>query len=182
MRHRLASRETLGRLEVHYRFLSAFVHPVPAPYDLVYGRNRPTCAPRYDHYASELVLLYINRLAAEELKSLRRMAARTPRVRLHDWATVESHMRAAERAAAHLWFPGDQPHLYDYVEEANSRGIRSGRMVPRDRRPTPNQLRASQVRYYRDPLRRLVKMHRSFNEVTGFGYTSPWPRADAQFR
>lgn len=139
---------------MHYRFLSAFVHPVPAAYDLVYGRNRPICAPRYDRYASELVLLYINRLAAEELKSLKRMAARTPRVRLHDWATVESHMRAVERAAAHLWFPGDQPHPYDYVEEATSRGIRSGRMVPRDRRPTPNQLRASQVRYYRNPLRR----------------------------
>jgi hypothetical protein len=43
--NRLCSEETLRRFEVHYRFLSAFVHPVPAGYDLAYGRNRPTGAP-----------------------------------------------------------------------------------------------------------------------------------------
>jgi hypothetical protein len=61
--NRLCSEETLRRFEVHYHFLSAFVHPVPAGYDLVYGRNRPTGAPRYDHYASELALLYITNSA-----------------------------------------------------------------------------------------------------------------------
>jgi hypothetical protein len=119
--NRLCSKETLRRFEVHYRFLSAFVHPVPAGYDLVYGRNRPTGATRFDHYASELVLLYVNKLAAGELRFLTRMTSRPPSVRLYDWATVEAHIRAAETAAAHLWFPGDQPHNFDYVEEANSR-------------------------------------------------------------
>lgn len=181
--NRLCSEETLRRFEVHYRFLSAFVHPLPAGYDLVYGRNRPTGAPRYDHYASELALLYINKLAAAELKFLKRMAARTPRVRLDDWATVEENIRAADAAAAHLWFPGvDEPHAFDRVEEANSRGMRGGRLIPRDRRPAPEDLTPHRVRYYRNPLRRLIKMHESFQELTGFGYTSPWPRDDACFR
>jgi hypothetical protein len=182
--NRLCSAETLRRFEVHYRFLSAFVHPVPAGYDLVYGRNRPSGAPRYDHYASELGLLYVNKLGAAELKWLKRMAARTPRVRLEDWIRVDAHVRRADDAAAHLWFPGvDEPHMYDRVEEANSRGVRSGgRLVPMNRRPTPGDLKPSQIRYYRNPLRRLIRMHESFQELTGFAYISPWPREDARFR
>jgi hypothetical protein len=180
--NRICGAETLRRFEVHYRFLSAFVHPVPAGYDLVYGRNRPSGAPRYDHYASELVLLYINKLAAMELMYLKRMSSRVPRIRLNDWATVDAHIRHADSTAAHLWFPGDVPHDFDYVEEANSRGVRGGRLVARDRRPTPGELRPSQVRYYRNPLRRLISMHQSFQELTGFAYRSPWPREDAQYR
>jgi hypothetical protein len=181
--NRLCSEETLRRFEVHYRFLSAFVHPVPAGYDLVYGRNRPTGAPRYDHYASELALLYINKLGTSELKFLKRMTSRTPRVQLAGWPTVDAHVAAADAATAHLWFPGvDEPHAYDRVEEANSRGMRGGRLIPRDRRPAPNDLRSSQVRYYRNPLRRLIQMHHSFQELTGFTYISPWPRKDALSR
>jgi hypothetical protein len=182
--NRLCSEETLRRFEVHYRFLSAFVHPVPAGYDLVYGRNRPTGAPRYDHYASELVLLYINKLGAEELRFLKRMTQRTPRVRLAGWATVESHAAAANAAAAHLWFPGvDEPHAYDRVEEANARGMRRGRvLIPMDRRKAPDDFAPRQVRYYRNPLQRLIRMHQSFQELTGFAYVSPWPREDARFR
>jgi hypothetical protein len=120
--NRLCSKETLRRFEVHYRFLSAFVHPLPAGYDLVYGRNRPSGAPHYDHYAAELVLLYINKLAAAELKFLKRMSTRTPRVGLDDWATVEAHIAAADANAAHVWFPGvDDPHAYDRVQEAITR-------------------------------------------------------------
>jgi hypothetical protein len=182
--NRLCGAETLRRLEVHYRFLSAFVHPVSAGYDLVYGRNRPTGAPRFDHYASELVLLYVNKVGATELKFLKRMTGRTPRVRLNGWPAVEAHISAADAAAAHLWFPGvDPPHEYDRVEEANSRGMgRGGGLVPMNRRLRPNDLRPRQIRYYRNPLQRLRRMHQSFQELTGFAYTSPWPREDARFR
>jgi hypothetical protein len=183
--NRLFSNETLRRFEVHYRFLSAFVHPVPAGYDLVYGRNRPTGAPRYDHYASELTLLYINKLASAELKFLKRMTTRTPRVRLNDWTTVEAHIRAADAAAEHLWFPGDDvPHAYDRFQEANSRAASRGkRLIPANRRPAPEDLQARHVRYYRNPLRRLIDMHQSVQELTtGFAYISPWPREDARFR
>ena len=174
--------ETLRQFEVHYRFLSAFVHPMLAAYNLVYGHNRPSNAPSYDHYSSELALLYINKIAAQELKALKRMASRPPRVTLYAWETVEAHVAASDKAAAHLWFPGDQPDTFDYVEEANSRGLRNGQPVPAHRRPTPDDLSARQVRYYRNPLTRLIRMHQSFQELTGFGYVSPWPREDARFR
>ena len=182
--NRLCSAETLKRFEVHYRFLSAFVHPVPAAYDLVYGRNRPTGAPRYDHYASELVLLYINKIASDELKALKRIAGRVPKLRLDNWSAVERRVQIADGLAAHLWFPGDPPHAFDFVAEANSRVGGRGKLVPvGGRHPTPGELKPRQVRYYRNPLRRIIEMHRSFTELTtGFSYVSPWPRADAQFR
>lgn len=180
--NKLCSKATLRQFEVHYRFLSAFVHPVPAAFDEVYGRNRPSGAPRYDHYASELILLYVIKIASEELKALKHMAGRTPRIRLAEWDRVEADVRMADALADHFWFPGGQPHAYDYVEEANSRGLRNRKLVPWDKRPSPEDLKPSQVRYYRNPLRRLIKMHSSFQEMTGFAYVSPWPREDARYR
>jgi hypothetical protein len=179
---RLCTAELLRRFDVHYRFLSAYVHPALAGFTLVYGHNRPSGAPRYDHYASELVLLYINKIASEELKALKRMAGRRPKVELMDWSKVEAHVRTADAVAAHLWFPGDRPGRYDYVEEANSRGLRGDKLVAANRRPTPAQLKVTQVRYYRNPLRHLIGMHRTVRELMGFTYVSSWPRQDAQFK
>jgi hypothetical protein len=61
-------------------------------------------------------------------------------------------------------------------------GFRRGKLVPRERRLAPDQLNERQVRYYRNPLVRLIKMHSSFSELTGYPYISPWPRQDAQYR
>jgi hypothetical protein len=180
--YRLSNAEMLRRFDVHYRFLSAFVHSIQAGFDLLYSRNRPALAPRYDHYASELVLLYINKIASEEIKVLKRMAARPPTVGLTDLSSLESHIKTADTLAAHLWFPGDSPHQFDYVEEANSRGLKKGKLVPMQGRLPPDQLKISQIRYYRNPLRRLIRMHQSFVEWTGFAYQSPWSRQDARAR
>lgn len=180
--NRLCTAEMVRRFEVHYQFLSAFVHPMPAGLELVYGHNHPTVAPRYDHFDSELVLLYINKIASEELKALQRMTRRSPTVALADSPSVEGRIRTADVVSSHLWFPGDDPHQYDCVQEANYRGFRRGKLVPANRRPTPGQLKMAQIRYYRNPLRRLVRMHGIAQELTGFAYISPWPRRDALFR
>ena len=156
---------------------------MPAAYDMVYGRDRPSGAPRYDHYSSELILLYVVKIASEELKALKRMSRRPPTMRLAGWEGVDARIRLGDELAQHLWFPGDTPpHRYDFVDEANSRGMRGERLVDRDKRLSPEQLKASQVRYYRNPLVRLIKMHSSFNEMTGFSSDSPWPRSDSVIR
>jgi hypothetical protein len=178
----LCSEEDVRRFDVHYTFLSAFVHSVQRGFELLYGRNRPADAPRYEHSASELVLLYINKLATGELVALQQMSRRSPQVGLREWDSVEAKISLADAAASHLWFPGDPPHAYDRVQEANSRGMREGKFVPRDERPKPDQLHIDEIRYYRNPLQRLRQMHSSFYEMTGYPYQSPWPRSDARFR
>jgi len=49
--------------------------------------------------------------------------------------------------------------------------------------PDPSSIPEGEIRYYRDPMQRLVRLHCSFQEImTGIAYQSPWPRTDAQFR
>jgi hypothetical protein len=182
----LFTETTLRQLGVHYRFLSACVHPWLAATHLVYGRNRPRLRGRYDHYASELVLLYSIEIAAAELIALGKMARRAPRLKLADWPSVLADVKAAKAAATHFWFPGDEPHEFDRVKEANARLWHGRKGIPRSFPPKhvirPDQLTLEQIRYYRNPLRRLIEMHVQSRELMGFTYISPWPRADAQQR
>ncbi len=56
---------------------------------------------------------------------------------------------------------------------------RSVHVTPSDTTYVPEH----EIRYYRDPMQRLVRLHSSFQEImTGLAYQSPWPRPDAQFR
>jgi hypothetical protein len=163
----------LIQLDVHYRFLSAFTHAHTKGYErLVSG---------YDHYCSELILLYIIELGVRELQILLQMADQPPPVAIAGRAAIEKRMAEAGRAAAHLWFPGGQPHSLDHFDEANRRAWRqheSGQ--PMSPCVPPEQLDPAEVGYYADPLRRLARMHATVGEVTtGFVYVSPWPREDA---
>jgi hypothetical protein len=90
-----------------------------------------------------------------------------------------ARIKTADAVAAHLWYPGDDPHPFDNVQEANYRGLRRGKFVPWADRPTPAQLKINQIRYYRHPFRRLVQMHSTAQEMTGFPYATLWPRQDA---
>ena len=47
----------------------------------------------------------------------------------------------------------------------------------------PQAIKQTRIRYYRDPLARLVGLHRSHQEMsTGLVYRSPFERQDARFR
>jgi hypothetical protein len=67
---------------------------------ILYGNN--VVGYRYDHYSSELVLLYVAVLGARELRTLRRALARPPRTTLNNDEEVQDLVRAAEHAAAYL--------------------------------------------------------------------------------
>jgi hypothetical protein len=176
----LATPQQLGQFEVHYRFLSAFVHPLTDVASLLYGRNRPW--PSYDHYSSELALLYINLLAAHELASFARRASQAPAVAVRGSSETQERCELANRLCSHLWFPGGHHHAYDRWVTANQRTfevMRDGAARP-EHVTLPQDLDDTEVRYYSNPLRRLVAMHGSAREMmTGFLYQSPWPRDDS---
>jgi hypothetical protein len=167
------------RIRVHYRFLSAFVHPLTAQHDLLYGRNHT--GTRFDHYSSELILLYINFFAAYEIRSLITAATKTANTVIGERVALDNHLAIADDVTAHLWFVGQQPTEYDRVTEANERGFVDGKYVPREGRK-PDTITDDDIKYYRNPLRRIISMHSSANELTGFTYVSPWPRNDAYLR
>ena len=165
------------RLQVHYRFLGAYVHPTSsrAP-EILHGRY-PFDSKGYDHYSSELVLLYVVAFASRELRAFRDMSERAPRLNIREWEDTERILADADEKASHLWFPPNEPPWFDRIKEANNRGLVEGEFVPRDGRQ-PEQIPSAEVRYYDNPLGRLISMHHHQNEMTGFPYTSPWPRDD----
>lgn len=169
------------QVEVHYSFLSTFVHPTQAAYDLAYGHNRPSRRGQYDHYLSEFVLLYVIALATEELVIFARACRRRPAVALRDWATVEGALRDARFATDYFWFLYGHPTTYNRIAEVHTRIDPRRVGTSRARMPDPTIVRS--VRYYANPLQRLVDLHDSSQELTtGLAYVSPWPRSDARLR
>lgn len=182
---------SIAQLDVHYRFLSAFVHPVSErALDLAYPRNTFGERPLFDHYSEELTLLYACFIAADELRAFHSMSTRPPRVALRGWQAIHKAVGETERLIAHGWFPGRPPFSYDRVAESNQRAFDSmqermnaGRPYERPNVQLPDSLTDDAVRYYTNPLRRLVDLHMGFHEITtGLGWSSPWSRSDARSR
>jgi hypothetical protein len=170
------------QVDVHYAFLSGFAHPSSHGYQAVYGRDFSYGIRKFDHYASELALLYVIAIAATELDIFARMARRAPRLGLSGWSDVEAEMRAARLASEHFWFLGGGPTMFDRINTAHTPPGRSG---PKWGRPRvdPATIKTERVRYYSDPLDRLAKLHASYQEIsTGLVYRSPFERPDARLR
>lgn len=172
----------LLHLDVHYRFLSAFTHPNTDVTPLLYGRNVHDW-PRYDHYSSELVLLYASILATEELRNIRLMTQIEPTIEIREWSSIEGLCDQSSHLTAHLWFLGQQPNSYDRATEANRRYFRSITEEGTGTLQNPAEIPVEEISYYTNPLERLIRLHRGFVETTtGIVYQSPWPRNDAQYR
>jgi hypothetical protein len=170
------------QVEVHYSFLSAFAHPSKKGYQAIYGMNSPNRMGSFDHYASELVLLYVIVLAAAEIETWGRMARRDPVLPLVGWDDVMIEVRDAQIDTSYFWFLSGAPELYDRIETVHTP---VGNRRPKVGAPkvAPVALPPSRVKYHRDPLKRLVELHASFTEfTTGLTYRSPFERPDARMR
>lgn len=173
----LTDRESI-QLEVHYRFLSAFVHATGTGYtSLDPGRATSIIRRHNRHLATELALLYVCSIGISELRSFAKYVDRRPTLRLLDRAEIDHALRSASALTTYFWFPRvGKPTQYDYVEEANRRAHRE--RVPGDwSRPSvrPDAIPNDEVGYYRDPFGRLAHLHTGGNEMsTGFGHAPLW--------
>jgi hypothetical protein len=105
------------------------------------------------------VLLYAVQLSARYLDAFVNMTLRPPRVGLTNRDRIDELVGLGLGRTTHLWFLTEAEEL----------------------KATPNATAAAmtfapdEVRYYRNPLDRLRKMHQNANEImTGFNYVSPW--------
>jgi hypothetical protein len=147
----------------------------------MYGSHANFDWPVYDHYSSELVLLYAIALGVLEARNFLESVAGWSDISITDVEQVTAALDGAEALIGHFWFLGAKPHAYDIWKARNEvsfRMLRDGRLSALPPEPAPRD-----VPYPRDPLRRLIAMHASTSEImTGLAYTSPWPRRDAHFR
>ncbi len=170
------------QVDVHYAFLSGFAHPSKRGYESLYGWSTPDRMGMFDHYASELLLLYVIVLAAAELEIYGRMARRGPRLTLRSWEVVLAEVRDAQASSSYFWFLSGGPVMFDRIDTVHTP---PGNVRLRWGRPKvdPAAIPTARVRYYRDPLERLVKLHQSSEEMsTGLVYRSPFERSDPRFR
>jgi hypothetical protein len=152
----LYSDEEIVRLNVHYRFLSGFVHPIPSA-DQVVQRQASSSVAMIEagrpHAAWELGHLYAAALAGRELGIFLQMADSQPPVELAERAAIEAAAAEARTAARHLWFPGDPPHPGDLWRRKTWAAWRQ------DEEPAPEDVGVEEP-YYRDPFERLKELHR----------------------
>jgi hypothetical protein len=119
-------------------------------------------------------------LSARYLDGFVRMTLRPPRVGLANRARIDELVALSLDRSAHLWFLTDDPHLYDRGQELLARTVEAGEFGARpDATADAMALAPDEVRYYRNPLERLRRMHQSANEMaTGLSYVSPWASPD----
>lgn len=179
--NKLINEEDAGRLAVHYRFLSGYAHPVVDQRRQTYGNDATMGWPKFDHYSSELIMLYVITLGVLEARNFLASIWQHQDVAVADLDLLEQRLDLAEGGSSHFWFLGVNPHAYDMWKTRNetvwkalrseNKGIILGEPSPED------------VAYPSDPLTRLVAMHSTASELTtGLTYISPWPRHDARFR
>lgn len=173
--------KTAARVIVHYNFLSGFTHStkdaikLSRPWKSFATANADTA---YNHYKSELALLYVCHLLAMHLELVLFYFKRWRPLQVKNIRKLYRPLcTKVNQDFGYFWFIFNGPHEFDKYEHANRKCNYKKRIFYR-----PDQIRAGDVHYYDDPLDRLRKMHQSVNEgTTGNVFISPFPREDAQY-
>ncbi len=170
-------RRSLVQLAVHYRFLSAFTHATRTGYEMLdSGRHPGYYRHSPHHYTTELVLLYVVSIAASELQSFLDFERTREPVLLQNRDDHQWRVDEARRLSGYFWFPRvGTPQRLDFNAEAHRRMEASAPDRP-DPRPILGDLAPEDLRYYRDPLKRLIDLHTGGHEyMSGLGHEPLWP-------
>lgn len=173
-----AHESELMQLEVHYRFLSAYVHATPTGYGYIEpGRAGLFVRSEHWHAITELALLYACSIGISELRSFVEFADRRPQLTLGNRASVIETCDSISDLTSYLWYPRiGRPCDYDYVQEANRRAHRT-REPGQWGHPSehPRSIPPDEVGYYPNPLKRLAALHTGGNEITtSLGFRPLW--------
>jgi hypothetical protein len=171
--------KTAARMRVHYNFLSGFVHQTHESTERllnIHWMRHDNYVIGYNHYHSELALLYVAHISKLFLDWFVNYFKRWKFRIAGEQEYIELSKRV-ERQFGYFWFVYNSPHDYDRYVDANRLSDWNKRRFVR-----PSEVTDRQVRYHDDPLRRLRELHGSQHELTtGNVYQSPFHRDDAVF-
>ncbi len=178
----ILNKKLTTRVLVHYNFLSNFSHSTSDSISLMTTRRITEITSGglsivYNHYFSELALLYICHLLSMHLQHatfyLRWRTIKLKNIR----RTYQPLCRKVEDDFGYFWFIFNKPHQYDRYTQANRKCNYRKQIFYR-----PEDIRLGDVRYYDNPLDRLKGLHQTQRELTsGNIFISPFPRDDATF-
>jgi hypothetical protein len=129
--------------------------------------NSPEEIYNYDHYLSELALLYISFLLKYFLEEIIDYLSKNFEI---DEDFKKSIFEGFEDFD-YFWFLKEKPHAYDKHEYLT---------IKNHAKQTRNVDLDDKIPYFKNPLQRLVGLHTSKHELTtGSIYDSPFNRKDA---
>jgi hypothetical protein len=176
------NKKTTTRVLVHYNFLSGFSHCTSDSISIISRRRLPQITSSgldnvYDHYFSELALLYACHLLSMYLQHAI-YYLKWRKIKLKNEIKVYRPIcKKVESDFGYFWFVFNKPHQYDRYAHANRKCNYKKQLFYR-----PEDIRLGDVRYYENPLGRLKLLHQSQSELTSRNaFTSPFPRDDALF-
>lgn len=176
------NKKTTTRVLVHYNFLSNFSHSTSDSLSIIRERKFYEVSPDgldlvYNHYLSELALLYICHLLSMHLQhAMYYLGWRAIKLK-NEIKIYRSLCKKVESDFGYFWFIFNKPHQYDRYAHANRKCNYKKKLFYR-----PEDIRRGDVRYYDNPLYRLKQLHQSQRELTtGNVFDSPFPRDDALF-
>lgn len=177
----ILNNKTTTRVLVHYNFLSKFSHCTSESIKIVSERklhqlSRDGLNNVYDHYLSELALLYVCHLLSMHLEHTIYYIRKWGRIKLKNERKLYSKLcQKVEAEFGYFWFIFNKPHQYDIFDYANRKCNYKKKIFYH-----PEDIRPGDVRYYDDPLYRLKRLHQTSHELTtGNIYISPFHRDDA---
>lgn len=175
------NKKTTTWVLVHYNFLSNFSHSTSDSiknllrlqnYYMVGGGGTLIS---YNHYYSELALLYTCHLLSMHLEHAVYYLTKWRHIHVKNEEAYHLICQKVESEFGYFWFIFNKPHQYDRFAHANRKSNYKKKIFYR-----PKDIRLRDVRYYENPLYRLKQMHQSQHElITGNAYNSPFPRDDA---
>jgi hypothetical protein len=179
----ILDKKTTTRVLVHYNFLSNFSHSTSDSLSVLRERKFYQLSPDgldivYNHYLSELALLYVCHLLSMHLQHaiyyLRWRAIKLKNEIKIYWSLCKK----VEDEFGYFWFIFNKPHQYDRYSHANRKCNYKKKIFYR-----PEDIRLGDVRYYDNPLYRLKQLHQTQRELLAGGniFVSPFPRDDALF-
>jgi hypothetical protein len=172
------NRRTAARVIVHYNFLSGFTHSTRHAISLSKPWSRFGTAndTAYNHYKSELALLYVCHLLAMHLELALYYFQRWRPLHVKNVQKLYRRLcRTVNQEFGYFWFIFNNPHEFDKFEQANRKSHPQKGIIYH-----PQDMKCGYVRYYDDPLERLRGLHLTTRELsTGNVFVSPFPRADA---
>ncbi len=174
------NKKTTTRVLVHYNFLSNFSHSTSDSLSIIKERKFYQTNPDgldivYNHYLSELALLYICHLLSMHLQhAIYYLRWRGIKLK-NENKFYRPLCKKVECDFGYFWFIFNKPHQYDRYNHANHKCNYKKKLFYR-----PEDIRLGDVRYYDNPLYRLKQLHQSQRELlTGNVFVSSFPRNDA---
>ncbi len=174
----ILNKKSTTRVLVHYNFLSNFSHSTSESISIIRERkfyHSSSDEIVYNHYLSELALLYVCHLLSMHLQhAIYYLNWRN--IKLSNVNSIYRPLcKKVEDEFGYFWFIFNKPHQLDRYNHANRKSNRKKNLFFR-----PEDIRIGDVRYYDNPLSRLKQLHQSQHELmTNNVFVSPFLRKDA---